>query len=255
MWTRQQLKTKGKAAFLRNYWISVLVALILTLLVGTGASGVGGNGDDKQKKENTETVTISDDDFSFSEAVSRFTPLGPIKMIFAAVGILVSLILGLVFLLLKIFVFWPMEVGGCRFFLENAYEKPGIGTLLFPFQDGNYSKYAIAMLLRRLYIFLWSLLFIVPGIVKSYEYRMVPYLLSDAPELSREEAFCISREMMNGQKMNAFILDLSFIGWNILSSLTCGLVGVFYSGPYQYATNAELFLTLKQEYFSGRTQF
>ena len=65
----------------------------------------------------------------------------------------------------------------------------------------------------KLYTFLWSLLLLIPGIVKAYEYRMVPYLLADYPELSTEEAFRISREMMNGEKMNTFILDLSFIGW------------------------------------------
>ena len=63
---------------------------------------------------------------------------------------------------------------------------------------------------------------------------MVPYLLADYPELSTEEAFRISREMMNGEKMNTFILDLSFIGWYILSSgITCNLVGIFYAVSVQ----------------------
>ena len=82
---------------------------------------------------------------------------------------------------------------------------------------------------------------------------MVPYLLADCPELSTEEAFRISREMMNGEKMNTFILDLSFIGWYILSGITCNLVGIFYLYPYKYATDAELFLVLKQNYFSSRS--
>ena len=107
--------------------------------------------------------------------------------------------------------------------------------------------------LKNLYIFLWSLLLLIPGIVKAYEYRMVPYLLADYPELSTEEAFRISREMMNGEKMNTFILDLSFIGWYILSGITCNLVGIFYLYPYKYATDAELFLVLKQNYFSSRS--
>ena len=68
-----------------------------------------------------------------------------------------------------------------------------------------------------------------------------------------QEAFQISKQMMDGQKWAAFVMDLSFIGWKILSSITCGLVGLFYANPYEYATDAELFLILKQNYFSGRS--
>ena len=132
-------------------------------------------------------------------------------------------------------------------------EKAGLGYMLSGFQNGAYGKTVWTLFLMKLYTFLWSLLLIIPGIVKSYEYRMVPYLLADCPDLSTEDAFRISREMMDGEKMNAFILDLSFIGWKILSSITCGLVGLFYANPYEYATDAELFLILKQNYFSGRS--
>ena len=125
--------------------------------------------------------------------------------------------------------------------------------MLSGFQNGTYGKTVWTLFLMKLYTFLWSLLLIIPGIVKSYEYRMVPYLLADCQDLSTEDAFRISREMMDGEKMNAFILDLSFIGWKILSSITCGLVGLFYANPYEYATDAELFLVLKQNYFSGRS--
>ena len=71
--------------------------------------------------------------------------------------------------------------------------------------------------------------------------------------MSTKEVFAKSREMMYGNKWKAFVLDLSFIGWKILSSITCGLVGLFYANPYEYATDAELFLVLKQNYFSGRS--
>lgn len=108
------------------------------------------------------------------------------------------------------------------------------------------------MFCRDLFVSLWSLLFVIPGIIKSYEYRMVPYLMADAPDLTRQEAFRISKDLMYGQKMNAFVLDLSFIGWQILSACTCGLLGVFYVNPYNNATNAELFLELKRQYFSAR---
>lgn len=100
------------------------------------------------------------------------------------------------------------------------------------------------MFLKQLYTFFWSLLFVFPGIIKSYEYRMIPYLLAENPYMSTDEAFARSRSMMDGEKWNAFVLDLSFIGWNILSSLTLGLVGLFYVAPYQAYTDMELYVAL-----------
>ena len=100
------------------------------------------------------------------------------------------------------------------------------------------------MFLRDLYLVLWTLLFILPGVVKSYEYKMIPYLLAEYPDMSTKEVFAKSREMMNGQKMDTFILDLSFIPWSVLSAITAGIAGLFYVSPYKDATYAELYDTL-----------
>ena len=146
---------------------------------------------------------------------------------------------------LKIFVLGPVEVG-CKRYMTMAREvKPQLGEMGFAFKN-CYTNIVKTMFLKNLYIFLWSLLFIIPGIVKSYEYRMVPYLLAEYPDMAPAEAFRISREMMTGNKSEAFILDLSFLGWNLLSTVTLGLVGVFYSAPYQMLTNSALYLTLKR---------
>lgn len=102
----------------------------------------------------------------------------------------------------------------------------------------------IATLLVSLYTFLWSLLFIIPGIVKSYSYAMTPYILLDRPELSPTEAIKESEQMMNGHKMDLFVLDLSFIGWILLSVLTCGIL-LFYVEPYMMATRSAFYLELK----------
>ena len=104
----------------------------------------------------------------------------------------------------------------------------------------------MTMFMMNLKIFLWSLLFIIPGIIKAYEYRMVPYILAEHPEMSYSEVLEASSRMMDGQKMNAFILDLSFIGWEILSSITAGIVGIFWVNPYYYSTDAELYLELSE---------
>ena len=74
---------------------------------------------------------------------------------------------------------------------------------------------------------------------------MIPYILADNPEMSKDEAFALSKKMMDGQKWNAFVLDLSFIGWELLSVLTCGLLSIFYVDPYRAATNAALYEALK----------
>ena len=99
------------------------------------------------------------------------------------------------------------------------------------------------MFFRDLYTVLWTLLLIIPGIVKSYEYQMIPYLLAENPQMTKEQAFAESKRMMTGQKWRAFVLDLSFIGWNILSALTLGILGIFYVQPYMDATHAALYET------------
>lgn len=94
-------------------------------------------------------------------------------------------------------------------------------------------------------LFCGQCFFIIPGIVKSYEYQMIPYLLADNPQMTKEEAFAESKRMMQGQKWNAFVLDLSFIGWDILSGMTMGILGIFYVQPYKDGTHAALYEALR----------
>ena len=100
-----------------------------------------------------------------------------------------------------------------------------------------------AMLLVGLYTVLWTFLFIIPGVVKSYAYSMVPYILADDPNISITEAIAKSQDMTYGYKMDLFTLELSFILWNIASVFTFGLVA-FYAVPYQKATLAQYYLVL-----------
>ena len=100
------------------------------------------------------------------------------------------------------------------------------------------------MFLKDLYIFLWSLLFIIPGIVKSYEYRFIPYILAENPNISVDEAFKLSKSMTDNQKGDIFILDLSFFGWYLLGMLT--IIGTVFVTPYHEATNAQLYFKIKE---------
>ena len=111
--------------------------------------------------------------------------------------------------------------------------------------DHNYKKIVKVLFRRDISIFLWSLLFVIPGIYKTYEYRMIPYLLSDNSEMRWKEAAEASKTMMQGNKWRAFVLDLSFIGWNILSIFTLGILSIFFVNPYKFSTNAALYEALK----------
>lgn len=84
---------------------------------------------------------------------------------------------------------------------------------------GQWKKIILLTLWMELFIFLWSLLFVIPGIIAAYRYRMAPYILIDNPEIGVREAVRRSKEMMVGYKMELFVFDLSFFGWLILASL------------------------------------
>ena len=112
----------------------------------------------------------------------------------------------------------------------------------------------LVMFLKNLFIALWTLLFIVPGIIKMYSYRLVPYILKEHPELTGTQAITLSRKMMNGHKADAFVLDLSFLGWILLSALTCGILHIFYVGPYIQATDAELYKAVANAYAAQNVQ-
>jgi len=159
---------------------------------------------------------------------------------------------GLVGLALSILVFNPLIVGCYRFFLQNSRSQAELGELGAGFRD-DWGNVVLTMFLKNLFLILWSLLFIVPGIVKAYSYRMVPYLLKEHPELKSTQAITMSRRLMNGHKWNAFVLDLSFLGWFLLSALTFGILHIFYVGPYVQATDAELYKAVTAEY-SARNQ-
>lgn len=239
MWNRAELKYRAKIAFKANYWRCVLAALILSLLVGGAAGSVSGSVNGLSASFSTGAEQTQ----SFFESFSPDQQAFLVGVILAILGMLVGV--AIVSTLLSIFVFNVLEIGGCKFFTDNAQEPAEVGNILHGFKCGHYGKIVLTLFLRGLFISLWSLLFVIPGIVKAYSYRMVPYIMADDPQVSRQDAFDISREMMRGNKWRTFVLDLSFIGWEILSCLTFGILEIFYVAPYRNATYAELYLALR----------
>lgn len=121
--------------------------------------------------------------------------------------------------------------------------KVEIPTLFKGFGE-NFRNVWITYFLMELYIALWSLLFVIPGIVKGLSYSMAPYILAENPHLTPSEALKQSKEMTNGYKMDLFILQLSFIGWVLLGAITFGIAYV-YVLPYMQTTFTNAYYELK----------
>lgn len=233
MWTISELKENAKMVLNRSYWKGVLVAFVLSFTIGSGG---GGGGASSSSSELGETMSNLDDPEAVAAIMAILAVVVLMVLFFMAIGYAV-----------KFFLLNPVQVGCRRYFVLSYMEDAKLNEMGFSFKSGNYGNAAKTMFFRDLFIFLWSLLCIIPGIIKDYEYRMIPYLLAENPNMSREEAFELSKQMMYGEKLNAFILDLSFIGWNILSLFTCGILTIFYVGPYKAYTDAGLYLALRHK--------
>ncbi len=234
MWTRVQLKQNGKQLFKGNYWECVAVSLIMGIFAASsGFSGIRGGMDDLDEYQGN----FHEFHMGHMGSGGSYRMLVMIIAAFAAIGFLITI----VGLAANIFLGNVLTVGGNAFFIQNRSGKPGVGKVLSAFRSGHYGNVVLTMFLMDLYIALWSLLLVVPGIIKSLEYLMVPYIIAENPGMKRREAFAISKRMMEGQKWNTFVLALSFLGWELLSALTCGILGIFYVNPYVNATYVELY--------------
>ena len=177
-------------------------------------------------------------------------------MLCIGAALLVNLIMGgasSVFPVASLIIGGPIAVGMASFMLamiRSREQNPSLGELFVGFSDfaGNLVTY----LLVELYIFLWSLLFIVPGIVKGISYSMVYYIRHDHPEYTATQSIEESQRLMHGHKMEYFLLQLSFLGWMLLGLLCCG-VGVLWVSAYQSAANAHFYqeLKLRDDYARG----
>ena len=237
MWTRAELKDNAKKFFKFNYWKMVLVALIITM--------IGGGGGGFSVNFNYNYNVMDRDPYGFrymTSAEAMAFMIGFLSVIF---------VVSIIAIVLSVFVFNPLIVGAQRFFVVSHYQKAELNELGYVFSH-SYLNVVKTMFLRSLYIFLWSLLLIIPGIIKAYEYLMIHYIIAENPEIDSKQAFAMSKQMMDGNKWKAFVLELSFFGWMLLSVFTCGILAVFYVNPYMFMTEAELYVALKEiTYGSG----
>lgn len=220
---------------LKGRWgVAVIAGLIASLLGAIATNGPEVKLNISDSGANVKFMFANQQIYSSSEGwmpeLSAIIVGGAIYMVIAA------LVMAVVFFVLGSVI----SLGYSKFNLElvDRVKEPELGTLFgfFP----HWKNAAIASLLQTAYVFLWSLLFIIPGIIASYSYAMTTYILSEHPEMSPSEAIGRSKEMMTGNRWRLFCLQFSFIGWGILSSLTLG-IGNLWLVPYKQAATAAFY--------------
>ena len=210
-------------------------------------NGVGlvlDTGNDDQAEAEADVAEAQDEIEAAREELEQMEIPTEAIVAFTVVMAVASLFIMAIALAVDAFIANPLELGCKRFFRRNLDEPASMSNIAFAF-DSSYKNICKTMFLRDVYTVLWSLLFVIPGIIKSYEYKMIPYLLSENPDMTTEQAFAESKQLMTGNKWKAFVLDLSFILWDIANIFTCGLLGLFWVAPYKASTQAALYEAIK----------
>lgn len=214
----------GRENLKENWALSIGVALIAAILGGllTGGSFLP----DLEVKVTDQNIS------SFRDLAAALTSNSTGAALGLSSGIsLIAFILGGV-----------IQLGYAQYLLKQ-YNKANFEFRDLFSQFDRFGQGFAQAFLRGLYTFLWCLLFIIPGIVKSYAYAMTPYIMAENPEMTASEAIKASMELMDGHKGDLFILDLTFIGWEILCALTLNL-GHIVLNPYKNAARTAFYKEL-----------
>ena len=160
------------------------------------------------------------------------------------VDIIVSSASGITFGIGAIILAGPLYLGINKLFLNavRTSEEIKVEKVFDGFK--TFKESLVLSIMESIFIFLWSLLFIIPGIIKAYSYSMSLYILADHPEYTWKQCLDESRKMMKGHKWSLFCLQFSFIGWIIVSIFTLG-VGLLWVTPYEQAATAAFYNELK----------
>lgn len=226
VWDRSELKRNAKKSLHGNLWTCIFCMIAYLVIQGEWFGVV----------------------FSDTEAYFRIGLGTAVQYSFDIIRIpinitLVSLI-GLATLAYSIFISNPIEVGKNHFFLENRETHSTFDAFFYAFYSGHYLNIVKVMFLRDLFTSLWTLLFIIPGIYKAYQYYCISYILADDASLDYADVFAMTKGMTNGAKFEIFVLEISFILWLLLGVITFGLA-TFYVTPYIQQTMAEAYCYLR----------
>lgn len=264
MWTRKELKQQARGALQRNYWKCTLVAFIMMILGGNWVGNLFSTASASGTSDEVSTAVVEGsfstedgedsiviDDETFYDAKVTETVMNELERPEIVIGFLVTCIIFIIIFVVAVVIIFayeillvcPVIVGARRFMLRSVDGKADVREVAYAF-DHSYKNVVKTMFHTEISIFLWSLLFVVPGIYKQYQYRMVEYILAERPDLNYKNVMQMSKDMMQGEKWHAFVLDLSFIPWECVSVLTCGIAHILFVAPYRYLTNAMLYRRL-----------
>lgn len=225
----------ARNALTNKWFIAVAVGLVASILGGIGSNG-------PEFKVNIDGSNIS---MNFNVAGQTIKSIGTNGGVDSEVGmfILASLPIIIIASLFAAVIYFVLGgfigVGYAKFNLNLVDKKNAAFETLFEYFS-RWKTTTIARLLRALYVFLWSLLFIIPGIVAGFSYAMTDYILAEDPELTADEAISQSKSIMMGNKWRFFCLQFSFIGWDILATLAFG-IGHLWLTPYKQAAYAAFY--------------
>lgn len=161
-----------------------------------------------------------------------------------------NILFGLIF---SVFVTNVLRVCELRFFMENrTYKKTQIGRLGFLFRERTFHPVK-TMFIKDMLMWLWMLT-IVGYPIMSYSYSLVPFICAENPNIHTMDALRLSQQMMRGHKFERFVLDLSMLGWSLLSIVTFGIAGVLFTNPYKTSVAAEFYFKLRREEIEKGTE-
>lgn len=208
-------RASARDALSGNWLLSAAVVFIASLMGGAYTSGSGGS-------------------FNFN-----YQELGSKIPSFVIAIVMVILAVAVVIAIITFIIGGTIRLGHCRYLLDQQDGlSPGVGSLFSQFfQFGN--GFCLS-LLTGIYTALWTLLFIIPGIIASYSYAMAPFIQVEHPEYGANECIKCSKEMMRGHRWALFCLDLSFIGWSLLCIFTLG-IGYPFVNAYKSAAHAAFY--------------
>ena len=230
MWSRAELKREARNVLKSCYWGALIVTVIASLV------------------DNVDKVTsvIFEDMPVIRGKTLAMAALADLNFaeLMAIIGVM--MLTAFAGSIITVFVAGPISVGEKRYFLEGTQYRFDINNILHGFTCGKYLNVVFTNLLVNIFTALWTLLFIIPGIIKGYAYAMTPYILAENPNIKPMQAINLSCRMTKGHKLELFVLGLSFIGWYMLGALAFG-IGTAFVVPYDRATHAQFYLALRSE--------
>ncbi len=237
MWTISMLKKNAWNSVRHYYWMGFLVCFVAAICSDSL------NGSSAYFTLSTPAAGMLQQGRLVALELSSDTELAEGMIYFLTYCITMVFSVG-ISMVIYAFLSNPVEAGKCAYFYNARNGDSRFVHTFGAFRSGRYLKTVKIMFWRMLYTWLWSMLFVIPGVIKSLEYTLIPYLISENPDLPKERVFEISRRTMEGEKANLFLLHLSFIGWYLLGLAAC-CFGVYFVLPYHQAVKAEFYTCMR----------